>query len=135
MPTAELTPAHSTNRRGAPKKPGALTAQINTRIDAQLKERAEAAFASANLSSSEAIRALYQHAADLGDGLRSLDDLIPSATNDEDETARKLRLIENSSHIVENVLARFGFEYPPSMLKPLTEEEIEAAYYEDYLKE
>ena len=59
----------------------------------------------------------------------------PSVANDEDEVARKLRLIKEAPHILERVMARFGLEYTPSMYDPLTEEEVEAAYYNDYLKE
>lgn len=127
-------------RRGAPKKEGALKAQINVRIDAQLKEEADKAFASAGLNPSECVRAMYARAAELGSELRGMEDVVclpPDEAEREEleEQARQMRAIERMSHIFEDVCAQYGFTIDVSKLKPMTEEEIEEAYYEDFLKE
>ena len=123
-------------RRGAPKKEKKLTAQINVRVETSLKEAADDAFAAAGLSSSEVIRAVYERAAELGTNLRGMGDLVQiSQTVDEkDERAKKMRIIERSAHIVEEVCARYGLEYDPSVIEPMTEEELEAQVYEDFIK-
>ena len=124
-------------RRGAPKKGSALTAQINVRMDAELKASADDAFASAGLSSSDVIRAVYVRAAELGSNLRGMEDLvhIARAESKEEERARKMRIVERSAHIVEEVCARYGLEYDSTVIEPMTEEELEAQVYEDYLRE
>lgn len=57
MPTIEL------RGRASGKQPAHQTTQINTRINQELKQRGDAAFAAAGLTSSEAIRTLYEFAA------------------------------------------------------------------------
>lgn len=123
-------------RRGAPKKEGALTAQINVRMDAALKAAADEVFAAAGLSSSEVIRAVYERAAELGGNLRGMDDLVHVAQteSEEDEHIKKMSAFEHATHSLERAFASLGLEYDSSELHPMTEEEIEAAYYEDFIK-
>ena len=139
MPTAVVEAPdaqQAQSRRGAPKKEKALTAQINVRMDASLKDAADAAFAAAGLSSSEVIRAVYGRAAELGGNLRGMDDLVRMDTDEaqEDERARKMRIFERSTHAVERAFESLGLHYDPAKVRPMTEEEFEAQVYEDYVE-
>lgn len=139
MPVAAVEASDVTqirSRRGAPKKEKALTAQLNVRIDASLKEAADEAFAAAGLSSSEVIRAVYERAAELGGSLRGLDDLVHVGTTEaeEDERTRKMRIFERSTHAVERAFESLGLHYDPTKVRPMTEEEFEAQMYEDFIK-
>lgn len=55
--------AHAASRIPEESRREKQTSQINTRMSVSLKERGEAGFAAANLTSSEAIRMLYEFAA------------------------------------------------------------------------
>ena len=134
---AESSRAEQTQtRRGAPKKGSALTAQINVRMDAELKASADDAFASAGLSSSDVIRTVYVRAAELGKNLHCIDDLvcIGQTKDKEDERDRNMRIFEFATHAVERTFADFGLTYDPSSIEPMTEEELEAQVYEDFIK-
>ena len=68
------------------------TAQLNTRINQELKQRGEAAFAEAGLTSSEAIRLLYTFAAEHRHQPELILQRLTDEAHDEEHTRRALPL-------------------------------------------
>ena len=129
-------------RRGAPKKANALTAQINARIDADVKASAEAAFARAGVGSSEVIRAVYARAAQLGTGFGGIEDLLSAdapASAEQDERVRRRAVFERTSSSLGRAAAAHGITMRAGTrlgeVPPMTEEEVEEAIYQDFLAE
>jgi antitoxin component of RelBE/YafQ-DinJ toxin-antitoxin module len=110
-----------------------LMSQVNARIDAATKGEADAAFAHAGLAPSEAIRALYARAAALGSSLRSVSDLVVGASEDVEVQDSRMAAFERATHAFDDMLARYGFVVDDKAFALLTEEEVEEAFYQDYL--
>lgn len=90
------------------------TAQVNARIDPALKRLGDEGLASAGLSPTEGVRALYELAAKCADSpARLLSALFPDAKAEKDraaeaERARKLALVDKGATLFEDACAPFG---------------------------
>lgn len=139
MSVASVKPAETqrgSKLRGAPKRDSRLAAQINVRMDAALKARAEEAFANAGLSSSDVVRSAYLRAAELGSELTCMSDIVRTPHIEDEELVRtnSMCVFERATHSVERAFESLGLKYDPSQSTVLTEEEIERHYFEDYIK-
>lgn len=111
--------------------------QINTRISAVLKERGEAGFAAANMTSSEAIRLLYEFAAahtQQPEALRSALSLDDEA-HAEREVARRRRIegFAQAGQLVPSFLEEAGaVQVDPSLANAPYKRLKELAYAERY---
>lgn len=91
-------------------------AQINVRLDADLKRSGDAALSKAGMTPSQAVRALWQLAASLADRPGALEDiLLPSrarAEQREREKAvrRKLELMERGSKLFATACRESGID-------------------------
>lgn len=110
-----------------------LMSQVNARIESSTKGKADAAFVHAGLAPSEAIRALYARAAALGSSLRSVSDLVVGASEDVEVQDSRMAAFERATHAFDDMLARYGFVVDDKAFALLTEEEVEEAFYQDYL--
>lgn len=122
--------------RGSAAKREKLATQINVRMDASLKARAEEAFTNAGLSSSDVVRAAFARAAELGRDLTCMGDIVRMAPVDDEsfERENKMRIFERATHSVERAFESLGLTYDPSHCVPMTEEEIEAQFYGDFIE-
>lgn len=92
----------------------ALT-QMNIRIDADLKTRADRALEAAGLTPTKAVRALWERIAELEDRPQEIAKLIaPAGASDgpslEDERVRKLEAARMGAQIVSNALEGRGID-------------------------
>ena len=134
MMTSELPVEAGTSKsQGAGKRHKALMSQVNARIETAVKSEADAAFYHAGIAPSEAIRTLYARAAALGSSLRSVDDLVVSSSDDVDAVRSREAVFEHASHAFGNTIGRYGFSVDIEGFEPMTEEEIEDSFYQDYL--
>ncbi|MBQ9005146.1 MAG: hypothetical protein IJ092_02110 [Atopobiaceae bacterium] len=115
------------------KRRQGMMSQVNARIETETKRAADAAFAGAGIAPSEAIRALYGRAAALGSSLKSVGDLVVDGGKDAEAQSSREATFERATHAFENVLANYGLVVDVQSFAPMTEEEIEAARYQDYL--
>lgn len=114
----------------------AALAQINARIDPDLKERGDRALAAAGYSATAAIRALWQRAAELASNPSALIELLEPAKGagqaaapapaklqrppQSEETKRKLQQVDEASKIFENALLAIGVDIHDPKRKPDT---------------
>lgn len=114
---------------------GAMT-QVNVRMSTALKAAGDRAFQSAGLSPSEVVRAAYARAVELSHSLRGVSDIITSDARSEDEREERRRQIESfdrSAHACEDIAARFGLRVDAQGFAPMTDDEVEDAFYQDFL--
>ena len=124
--------------KGAPKSDHALTAQINVRLDAELKAAGDRALAEAGFTPSKAVRILWEKAARGGEDLRELQAFLLDAARDADEgtlRAQRLALIDGIDDVAAQACANYGLQLDWDALPPMSDEDIEDAYYRDYLRE
>ena len=114
------------------------SSQLNVRIDSDLKRAGDAVFTSIGLSPSQAVRALWELAAnhkDEPERLRAV--LFPHeeiyvAAHDK-EKARKLKLAAQGPHIMEDVIRASGLNPIDSSVPELSFDDLkELAYQEEY---
>lgn len=118
-----------------------MTAQVNARIDANLKREGDDAFAAAGLTPTQAVRALWELAVNLRDApdqLRAL--LFPGEREREDavrekELMRKLKLAEEGASLMNRTFLKLGIEPPrEGESSNLSYDELkELAYRERYV--
>jgi cystathionine beta-lyase/cystathionine gamma-synthase len=130
VPPAE---ADASQKQGKTRRRQNLTTQVNARIATEVKDGADQAFAFAGIAPSEAIRALYARAARLGSSLRSVTDLVVGVAGEDDALDSREAAFERATHVFDTVLAQYGFSVEVEGITPMTEEEIEEAFYQDYL--
>lgn len=95
-----------------------MTAQVNARIDANLKREGDDALAAAGLTPTQAVRALWELAVNLKDApgqLRAA--LFPDEREREDATReeelkRKFNLAEEGANLMNRTFLKFGIEPP-----------------------
>lgn len=117
-----------------------MTAQVNARIDAELKREGDAALAAAGLTPTQAVRALWELAVQLKDApgqLRAV--LFPNEQQREQaardkELQRKLKLAEEGANLMNKAFLKVGIEPPlEGEFSSLSYEELkELAYRERY---
>ncbi len=111
------------------------SAQINVRLDANLKRTGDAALSSAGMTPSQAVRALWQLAASLADRPGALQDILSPdrarAEQHEREKAarRKLGLIDQGSQLFAIACRESGIDVPKA--QPTGDEELKRNAYAD----
>lgn len=111
------------------------SAQINVRLDANLKRTGDAALSSAGMTPSQAVRALWQLAASLADRPGALQDILSPdrarAEQHEREKAarRKLGLIDQGSQLFAIACRELGIDVPKA--QPTGDEELKRNAYAD----
>lgn len=123
-----------------PKAHAGASAQVNARIDPELKRRGDEGLAAAGLTATQAVRALWSLAASCADDpgrLRAA--LLPEEVERERqereaERQRKIRLAREGADIVKNALIALGIDPPrPGEHSELSYEELkELAYRERF---
>ncbi len=121
-----------------PRAAGNATAQINVRLNPLLKQRGDEGLASAGLSASQAIRALWDLAARNAENPAAIQrSLFPEkvarddAEQDESQRSR-IAAIERGSHIVEDAYKAAGLPWSSPKPEPSYEELKEQAYFDRY---
>ncbi|MDB1866491.1 hypothetical protein PMX26_08660 [Collinsella aerofaciens] len=110
-------------------------AQINVRLDADLKRSGDAALSSAGITPSQAVRALWQLAASLADRPGALQDILSPgrarAKQREREKAakHKLELIDQGSQLFAAVCRESGIDL--ARVQPSGNEELKRNAYAD----
>lgn len=110
-------------------------AQINVRLDANLKRTGDAALSSAGMTPSQAVRALWQLAASLADRPGALQDILSPdrarAEQREREKAakRKLELIDQGSQLFVTACRESGIDM--TRAQPTDDEELKRNAYAD----
>ena len=115
------------------KRHKTFVSQVNARIETAVKSEADAAFDHAGVAPSEAIRALYARAAALGSSLKSVDDLVVSSSDDANAVRSREAACERAAHAFGDMLERYGFSVDIGGFEPMTEDEVEDSFYQDYL--
>lgn len=116
----------------------ALVAQVNARIDPELKRAGDKGLAAAGISPTEGVRALYALASLYAKKPRKLiAALYPKAQEQAersaaDAKARKLKLIDEGASIVADTRAELGVSTSSSVVAPSFEDLIESAYDDKY---
>ncbi len=111
------------------------SAQINVRLDANLKRTGDAALSSAGMTPSQAVRALWQLAASLADRSGTLQDILSPdrarAEQHEREKAarRKLELIDQGSQLFAIACRESGIDAAKAY--PTGDEELKRNAYAD----
>lgn len=111
------------------------SAQINVRLDANLKRTGDAALSSAGMTPSQAVRALWQLAASLADRPGALQDILSPdrarAEQREREKAarRKLGLIDQGSQLFAIACRESGIDV--TKVQPTGDEELKRNAYAD----
>lgn len=111
------------------------SAQINVRLDANLKRIGDAALSSAGMTPSQAVRALWQLAASLADRPGALQDILSPerarAEQREREKAarRKLGLIDRGSQLFAIACRESGIDV--ARAQPTGDEELKRSAYAD----
>lgn len=115
-----------------------LAAQVNARIDPELKRSGDKGLAAAGISPTEGVRALYALASLYAKKPRKLiAALYPKAQEQAersaaDAKARKLKLIDEGASIVADTRAELGVSTSSSVVAPSFEDLIESAYDDKY---
>ena len=115
------------------------SSQLNVRIDSDLKRAGDAVFTSIGLSPSQAVRALWELAANHKDEPERLraalfphEEEVSVAAHDK-EKARKLKLAAQGPHIMEDVIRASGLNPIDSSVPELSFDDLkELAYQEKY---
>ncbi len=116
----------------------ALAAQVNARIDPELKRSGDKGLAAAGISPTEGVRALYELASLYAKKPRKLiAALYPKAEEQAEKTAadaraRKLKLIDEGASIVADARAELGISASPSAIAPSFDDLVERAYDDKY---
>ena len=111
------------------------SAQINVRLDANLKRTGDTALSSAGMTPSQAVRALWQLAASLADRPGALQDILSPdrarAEQREREKAarRKLGLIDQGSQLFAIACRESGIDV--TKVQPTGDEELKRNAYAD----
>ena len=115
------------------------TAQINARISPELKSQGDAALAAAGITPTQAVRALWELAAQHAEEPEAIEQaLFPAragqtATQAAKERARRLAAAQRGPHIVEEALAAAGIDNAARDAATLPLNEFkELAYAERY---
>lgn len=115
-----------------------LAAQVNARIDPELKRSGDKGLAAAGISPTEGVRALYELASLYAKKPRKLiAALYPKAEEQAEKTAagaraRKLKLIDEGASIVADARAELGISASPSAIAPSFDDLVERAYDDKY---
>lgn len=116
----------------------AVIAQVNARIDANLKAVGDAALANAGLTPTKAIRAMWQRFAELKDRPEKIRELVEShdalAPAERAEQERRLNLAKEGSMIVSRSLAERGVVMPEGF-EELSYEELREQVLLERLRE
>lgn len=110
-------------------------AQINVRLDADLKRNGDAALSRAGMTPSQAVRALWQLAASLADRPGALEDiLLPNHARAEQRerekiARRKLELIDQGSQLFATACRESGIDVAKA--QPTGDEELKRNAYAD----
>ena len=117
----------------------AATAQINARINAELKQRGDAALAAAGLTPTQAVRALWELAAEHAERPEVIEQaLFPeraerAASEAEQRRSRRLAAAQRGPRIVEEAIAVAGIDIEASDASTMSYDELkELAYTERY---
>ena len=116
----------------------ALAAQVNARIDPELKRSGDKGLAAAGISPTEGVRALYELASLYAKKPSKLiAALYPKAEEQAEKTAadaraRKLKLIDEGASIVADARAELGISASPSAIAPSFDDLVERAYDDKY---
>ncbi len=114
----------------------APTAQINARIDPELKKRGDAALSAAGISPTEAVRALWKLVSDNDSqsdaALAALfpDRFGPDESELDDARLKKTAAIKSGPDIVKDAYRSAGLPWPPEAAALSSGESIDAAYEE-----
>lgn len=116
----------------------ALAAQVNARINPELKRSGDEGLAAAGISPTEGVRALYALASLYAKKPRKLiAALYPKAQEQAersaaDAKARKLKLIDEGASIVADARAELGISASSSAAVPSFDDLVERAYDDKY---
>ncbi len=102
--------------------------QMNIRIPIDLKNKGDEVLARFGKSASEVIRGVWEYLAEK----QRLPECITENTSSSDDLARRLALIEESSHLAENYLRELGLD-PFSF--DISREELWEQMWEEKLRE
>ena len=138
LTTTAKKPKPTTLKRegSAPARPRAATAQINARIEADVKAAGDAAFANAGYTPTQVIRALWGFAAKNMHDREKISSLLESIADEGDRSRKKtleeiLEEVERGPRIIEQALREMGIENPSPPTK--TYDELrEEAYLEKW---
>ena len=119
---------------------GALaTAQINARIEPELKASGDAALAAAGLSPTQAIRALWELAARNADDPRTIEStLFPEHAQQQREAtqarrAARMAAARRGAGLADTIMAAHGISLPADGLPELSPDELrDLAYQEQF---
>lgn len=110
-------------------------AQINVRLDADLKRSGDAALSRAGMTPSQAVRALWQLAASLADRPGALQDILAPGRARAEQRERekaakhKLELIDQGSQLFAAVCRESGIDL--AKVQPSGNEELKRSAYAD----
>lgn len=110
-------------------------AQINVRINRDLKEAGDAVLARLGVSPSQIVRDLWAKLAEHRDAPQQVLDALQLDTRTAEEQAeidRKLAIIERATTRFEEFGKRYGLNVADC--RPLTDDELEEARWEEYLE-
>ena len=115
-----------------------LAAQVNARIDPELKRSGDEGLAAAGISPTEGVRALYALASLYAKKPSKLiATLYPKAKEQAQRAAadarvRKLKLVDEGASIVADARAELGISASSSVIVPSFDDLIESAYDDKY---
>lgn len=115
-----------------------LAAQVNARIDPELKRSGDEGLAAAGISPTEGVRALYALASLYAKKPSKLiATLYPKAKEQAkraaaDARVRKLKLVDEGASIVADARAELGISASSSVIAPSFDDLIESAYDDKY---
>lgn len=130
--TAPEAPTTGTRARAG------ASAQVNARIDPELKRRGDEGLAAAGLTATQAVRALWSLAASCADDPERLraallpEEVERERQEREAERQRKIRLAREGADIVKNAYIAMGLDWPPPTSELSYEELKELAYRERF---
>ena len=117
----------------------AATAQINARISPELKRQGDAALAAAGITPTQAVRALWELAAEHAERPEIIEQaLFPeraeqAASEAEQRRNRRLAAARRGPHIVEDAIAAAGIDTEANGASTMSYDELkELAYTERY---
>ncbi len=115
---------------------GARQTQMNTRIDASLKEAGDAVLARMGYSPSVAVRGLWRFVVDRQDDAAAVREVIePDAVSAlSDDSARKMRATAGLRTLYEQTAAELGISSEPPADLP-SWDELREAWYDERLNE
>lgn len=115
------------------------TVQLNTRIDATLKEEGDRVFAALGYTSSEVVRILWrfaqQHTENPEEVRRALSALDSRESADESVLQEKLSRIEQGPSLMKGFFASYGFTPDPELASFDCSEALGDALFERYGQE